>query len=93
MGWNAVSTAPCRSAVIAACSIGAIVSTPTYAAVTISSGATQNMTCSGGVCTPTAANAVGTISTTAQIKSLSFKNASFTSSNASVTTGPLITDF
>ena len=37
--------------------IGVFLAWPANATVTISSAATQNMTCSGGVCAPTAADA------------------------------------
>src|SRR5580700_124850 len=44
--------------ILAAAAALALAAVPAHAAVTISSGATQNMSCSGGVCAPTAAAAV-----------------------------------
>lgn len=44
--------------ILAATAALALAATPAHAAVRISSAATQNMSCSGGVCAPTARNAI-----------------------------------
>ncbi len=58
VGKSRFSAPRCANAGLVAAAFGLGLSGPCFAAVTISSGATQNMNCSGGVCAPTAKKAV-----------------------------------